>query len=66
MADKPRLFIRVMPDVGSFGHRGLMLCTEDGKPFGMQTACAVKSEVDDVTMVTVTLYVDGDAINFAD
>lgn len=60
----PRLVIRLLEDANSPGGKVIALCTEDGKAFGMQTACTVTSETECFTTVTATFIVDGKAIRF--
>lgn len=62
----PRLVIRLLDDPTVAGGKHLALCTEDGKLFGAQIACTVRSEVEAITEVTVTFLVDGQAIRFAE
>jgi len=51
---------------GGPGRRALALCTEDGKTLGKQVRCSVENAVGELPTITVSFYVDGDTIRFAD
>lgn len=66
LLDRPRLVLQIVDAPNLPGGKLLMLCTEDGQPFGMQIACSVECEADALSTVTVKMHIDGEAIRFAD
>lgn len=61
-----KLILRVIDGAAVQGGKAIALCTEDGQLVGKQTACIVSSEVGEIGHVTVSFYIDGEHIRFAD
>lgn len=60
-----KLFVRIVAAPSVPGQKALALCTEDGELVGKQISCAVENGVDEIGVITVRFYIDGETICFA-
>ena len=61
-----KLLVRIISAPGTPGGKALALCTEDGEVLPMQRSCVVENEAQDAGVITVSFYIDGKSVRFAD
>jgi hypothetical protein len=61
-----QLLVKIIESPGCPGNKALALCTEDGAMLPMQRSCTVETEAAEMGIVTVSFYIDGKDIRFAD
>ncbi|WP_298090452.1 hypothetical protein [uncultured Sphingomonas sp.] len=58
------MIIRIADAPAIDGARALLLCDDGGEPLPMQQATILRQQIGEMSTITVTFLVDGDAIRF--
>ena len=58
--------VKVIASPSCRGGKAMALCTEDGRLVGRQISSSVNTEVGEIGVITVSFYIDGEDIRFAD
>lgn len=61
-----KYYVRVIAAPSVPGKKALALCTEDGEPVGRQRQCTIDCEANEIGLLKVTFFIDGETIVFAD